>query len=59
VLVNARSITVAEHAKGDFMLGSFHKEIATYLVDTAESEETSDQDLIKVSQIIIETIFSI
>lgn len=46
--VNSRSITVAEHAKQDFSLGSYHKEIATFLLEAAEDANISDQMLIKV-----------
>jgi len=47
VALNALSISVAEHARGDFVMGSFHKEIGTYLVESSEDNNISDQDIIK------------
>jgi len=45
--VNARTIAVSSHAKTDFLLGAFHKEIATYLVEGSENPDLSDQELLK------------
>jgi len=45
--INARSISVANHAKDQFVLGSFHQDLATYLVTAAEDESVNDQALIK------------
>eukprot|EP01097_Dermamoeba_algensis_P004397 TRINITY_DN2875_c0_g1_i1.p2 TRINITY_DN2875_c0_g1~~TRINITY_DN2875_c0_g1_i1.p2 ORF type:complete len:141 (-),score=27.67 TRINITY_DN2875_c0_g1_i1:371-793(-) len=45
--VDSRSITISENARVDFALGSFHKEIATFLVQSSEDDEVSDQSLIK------------
>jgi len=45
--LNERSITVSEHAKGDFRMGSFHKSLAEFLAEASEDEEMSDLDVIK------------
>lgn len=45
--VNARTVSVASHAKADFMMGAFHKEIATLLVEGSENPDLSDQELLK------------
>ena len=45
--VNARSISVAGHAKGDFRLGAFHKDLATWMTSTAEDDDVTDQDLLR------------
>lgn len=46
--MNSRSITVAEHAKQDFSMGSYHKEVATFLLEGTEDANTTDQILIRV-----------
>jgi len=45
--IPSQSITVADHAKGDFVLGSYHKEIAMLLTKSAENDEQTDQQLVK------------
>jgi len=45
--VPAQIITVADNAKADFMMGNFHKELATFLVKSTEDKNQSEQDLIK------------
>jgi len=45
--VPAQIITVADNAKADFMMGNLHKELATFLVKSAEDKNQSEQDLIK------------
>jgi len=45
--VNARSVTVPERAKGDFGMGSLHKEIASLLVDASEEVNVTDQQMVK------------
>lgn len=45
--INARSISVAGHAKDHFVLGNFHQELASFLVSAAEAEDVSDQTIIK------------
>jgi len=45
--VNNRSISVASHAKADFALTPVHKDIAEFLVTSAENPEVSDQEIIK------------
>lgn len=47
--LNERSIAVSEHAKGDFRMGSFHKDLGEFLVECSEDEEMSDLDVIKVT----------
>jgi len=44
--VPAQQITIASNSNADFRTGSYHKEIATYLVNSAEDKNLSDQDLI-------------
>ena len=46
--LNERTITVPEHAKGDFKMGAFHKDLAEFFVESAENEEISALDLLKV-----------
>jgi len=43
-----RSIRLMEHAAPDFKMGTFHKELATYLVQAAANPEVSAQAIIKV-----------
>jgi len=45
--INSLTITVPEHSKSEFSLGSFHKEIATYLVESSDNPDISDQEVIK------------
>jgi len=45
--VNQRSIVIPEHAKAHFVMGSFHKEIATFLVESCETDEINDQAIVK------------
>lgn len=45
--ISARTISVATHAKDNFTLGNFHQDLASFLVSSAEDEETTDQTLIK------------
>jgi len=45
--INARAFVIPEHAKADFRLGSFHKELAEFLVESAENEELEGLDVIK------------
>lgn len=45
--LNERNISVAEHAKTDFRMGSFHKDLGDFLVECSEDEEMSDLDIIK------------
>jgi len=45
--VNQRSIVVPEHSKAHFVMGSFHKEIATFLVESCETDEIADQAIVK------------
>eukprot|EP01088_Endostelium_zonatum_P019591 TRINITY_DN6845_c0_g1_i1.p1 TRINITY_DN6845_c0_g1~~TRINITY_DN6845_c0_g1_i1.p1 ORF type:complete len:365 (-),score=67.62 TRINITY_DN6845_c0_g1_i1:19-1113(-) len=47
--VNARTVTLSDHAQqsGDFKMGSFHKDLATFMVSSAEAEGVSDQTIIR------------
>merc|ERR1719197_2273156 len=45
--INARSIVVAEHAKAQFRLGAFHKDLATWMVQSAEEQDLDNTELIK------------
>jgi hypothetical protein len=45
--INARTISIASHAKDHFTLANFHNDLASFLVSSAEDEETTDQTLIK------------
>jgi len=45
--INARTISVANHAKDQFVLGNFHQELASFLASSAEDENVTDQTLIK------------
>jgi len=45
--LNERTISVSEHAKGDFRMGSFHKDLGEFLVECSEDEEMSNLDIIK------------
>jgi len=45
--VNARTITFPEHAAGDYKMGMFHKDLATFLVTNAENAQQTDQNIIK------------
>jgi len=45
--VNNRTISVASHAKGDFLMSSIHKDICELLVTSSEDPNLTDQDLIK------------
>ncbi len=45
--VNERSISVAEHAKVDFRLGAFHKDLATFLVESSENPEEESLSIIQ------------
>lgn len=44
--VNERTVTVSEHAKNDFKVTSFHKEIANFLFSSAEDPEESSNNII-------------
>ncbi|EFA75471.1 FAM45 family protein [Heterostelium album PN500] len=46
--VNSKEVTVASHAKDQFVLGSFHKDILKTLIESADNEEINDQTLIKL-----------
>ena len=46
--LNERAISVAEHAKSDFRMGSFHKDLGEFMVECSEDEEMSNLDIIKV-----------
>jgi len=43
--VPAQIITIADNAKADFSMGNFHKELATFLVKSAEDK--TEQEIIK------------
>jgi len=45
--VSNRSVSLASHAKADFALTSIHKDIAEFLVTSAEDPNVSDQEIIK------------
>jgi len=45
--VSAREVTIAEHSKDDFRMGDLHKEVATFMVQGAESGDVADDVLIK------------
>jgi len=45
--VDSRSISYAEHAAGDFKMGTFHRDVATFLVQAGEAAETTSQSVIK------------
>merc|ERR1712232_808698 len=45
--LNERTISVADHAKNDFRMGSFHKDLGDFLVECSEDDEMSDLDIIK------------
>jgi len=45
--VNNRSITVASHAKSDFIMTRIHKDICELLITGSEDESLSDTDFIK------------
>ncbi|XP_023225041.1 protein FAM45A-like [Centruroides sculpturatus] len=45
----ATEISVATHAKETFTMSKMHKDIAVYMVRHAENENSSDQQVIKVS----------
>jgi len=45
--VNTRTVSVAEHAVGDFKMGVFHKELALYLLKSSESAEVAPQTIVK------------
>eukprot|EP01104_Vermistella_antarctica_P020236 TRINITY_DN8581_c0_g1_i1.p1 TRINITY_DN8581_c0_g1~~TRINITY_DN8581_c0_g1_i1.p1 ORF type:complete len:365 (+),score=106.44 TRINITY_DN8581_c0_g1_i1:174-1268(+) len=47
VNLDARRIHVNDQVRADFMMTSFHKDVAKFLVENAEDEDTSDQALIK------------
>ena len=47
-LVNNRSISVASHAKGDFLMTIVHKDIADFVTSKVEDPESADGDIIKV-----------
>eukprot|EP00002_Diphylleia_rotans_P009115 TRINITY_DN1912_c0_g1_i1.p1 TRINITY_DN1912_c0_g1~~TRINITY_DN1912_c0_g1_i1.p1 ORF type:complete len:346 (-),score=85.37 TRINITY_DN1912_c0_g1_i1:135-1172(-) len=44
--IPAQSVTVAEHAKTDFVLGSFHKDLAATLISAASDQ--TDQAIVKI-----------
>mmetsp|Transcript_15860 Transcript_15860/g.61967 ORF Transcript_15860/g.61967 Transcript_15860/m.61967 type:complete len:363 (+) Transcript_15860:105-1193(+) len=45
--ISERSISVAEHAKSDFRLGAFHKDLAETLVESGEDPEVSALEILK------------
>lgn len=45
--ISERSISVAEHAKTDFRLGKFHKDLAETLVESGEDPEVSALEILK------------
>lgn len=45
--VNNRSVSVSEAAKGDFRMGSFHKDMATWMVTASEDPDVSNQQIVK------------
>jgi len=45
--VDERSILVTDHAKGDFMLTPFQRKLSELLVSSSESDDASDQKVIK------------
>lgn len=45
--ITTRGISIAEHAMNDFKMGAFHKELATWLVQSSENEEIPAQSIIK------------
>jgi len=45
--LTTRHVSVAEHAQNDFKMGAFHKELATWLVQSSENAETTAQTIIK------------
>eukprot|EP01103_Thecamoeba_quadrilineata_P014203 TRINITY_DN4169_c0_g1_i1.p1 TRINITY_DN4169_c0_g1~~TRINITY_DN4169_c0_g1_i1.p1 ORF type:complete len:354 (-),score=60.75 TRINITY_DN4169_c0_g1_i1:44-1105(-) len=45
--INALTITIPEHAKADFVMGPYHKEIATFLVESSDDGDATDMDLLK------------
>jgi len=45
--ITTRSISVAEHAQNDFKMGAFHKELATWLIQSSENAEVPAQTVIK------------
>lgn len=44
-----------EHAKADFRLGPFHKELATWMITSAEDPEITNQQIVRVRVSMIDT----
>ena len=40
---------VADHARPDFRMGTYHRDLATLLVDASEKADITNQQMIKVS----------
>jgi len=47
VNVNNRSISVASHSKGDFLMTSIHKDVCEFMLKSVEAGNISDQEVIK------------
>jgi len=45
--VTNRTITVPDHAKDDFILGTFHQDLATWLTSKADDPNVSDEDILR------------
>ena len=47
--INARTVTLSDHAQqgGDFKMGSFHKDLATFMMNSAEDDNVTDTAIIK------------
>lgn len=45
--INARSISIASHAKDHFVMSNFHNDLANFLVSSCEGEDANDQTVIK------------
>eukprot|EP00004_Rigifila_ramosa_P009545 TRINITY_DN2111_c0_g1_i1.p1 TRINITY_DN2111_c0_g1~~TRINITY_DN2111_c0_g1_i1.p1 ORF type:complete len:348 (-),score=93.28 TRINITY_DN2111_c0_g1_i1:32-1075(-) len=45
--VSGQRVTVSDAAKNDFSMGSFHKELASFLTTAADDDKIADQDLVR------------
>eukprot|EP01094_Clydonella_sp_ATCC50884_P013640 TRINITY_DN2390_c1_g1_i1.p1 TRINITY_DN2390_c1_g1~~TRINITY_DN2390_c1_g1_i1.p1 ORF type:complete len:381 (-),score=109.80 TRINITY_DN2390_c1_g1_i1:186-1328(-) len=45
--VNARSVSVADQAKADFRMGGFHKDLAQWMVSSAEDPDVTNQQIVR------------
>jgi len=45
--INARSVYIPNHAKDEFILGTFHQDLRNFLLAAAEDDGTTDQTIIK------------